>query len=524
MSNRTGVIATPHHLATRAGEHAFAQGGSAVDAALAAAAVLTVVYPHMCALGGDVQALLATADGRARALHGTGAAARAADATALSATHPKMPLHGVHPITVPGMVAAWGELHAALGRLPWNDLFAPAIELAAAGVVIAPALGRDLAALHDRLGTDAGLRAVFFHADGRVRATGERLVQPALAGSLEAIAEGGPRAFYDGDLGRRWLQGLRALGSLLTADDLAAHRSEWAEPIGAGFGEWQVWTTGAPSQGHVLLQLLAGIERLRLGSEDPLGPAGAALARLCAQTAYERDRCLADPRHVPCDVPAWISDATVEQLVRTTSDPAWQLPAAPAAPRPAGDTVAIVAHDAQGQAVTLIQSIFHAFGAGVLEPSTGIVCHNRGAAFTLDNGPARLTGGRRPPTTLTPSLLTKNGRVHAAFGAMGGKSQPQILAQLLMRMRAGTPAAQALQAPRWVVGTFGQGDEVVLLAEAAIDAVGRGKLTRSGLPVVVGATRDDRAGHAQFAGHDTDGAWTAATDPRGDGAAVPPSV
>ena len=196
----------------------------------------------------------------------------------------------------------------------------------------------------------------------------------------------------------------------------------------------------------------------------------------------------------------------------------------PAAPRPAGDTVAIVAHDAQGQAVTLIQSIFHAFGAGVLEPSTGIVCHNRGAAFTLDDGPARLTGGRRPPTTLTPSMLVKNGRVHAAFGAMGGKSQPQILAQLLMRMRAGMSAAQALHAPRWVVGTFGQGDEVVLLAEAAIDAAGRGQLAGSRLPVVLGAARDDRAGHAQFAGHDVDGTWTAATDPRGDGMAAPPAA
>ncbi len=517
MHPTDGAIATPHHLATRAGQRAYEQGGTAVDAALAAATVLTVVYPHMCAIGGDVQAIAALPGGAVRALNGTGATAGAASAAALRPGHERMPIHGVHPVTVPGMVAAWGELHQAGGRLPWKSLFTEAIALAAAGVPVAAALGRDLAALHERLGRDPGLRGVFFHPDGRVLREGERLVQPALARSLGMLADLGPRAMYEGEVGRRYVAGLQAMGSALRPEDLAAHRSEWTAPVATRTGALDVLTTRAPSQGYVLLQLVAALERAGLAAADPLGPDAALLARLCAQTAFERDRQLGDPRHAPVDLERWTSPATIERLLAACREPGWTLPPTPAPPRPAGDTVAIAAQDAQGGAVTLIQSIFHAFGAGLLEPSTGIVCHNRGAAFTLHEGPAWLVGGMRPPTTLTPSLLMRGGRPFAAFGAMGGKSQPQILAQLLMRLQAGMPMREAMEMPRWVVGTFGQGDEIVVLAEGATPAAAQAALAAAGLPLVTGQARDDRAGHAQYAGLDAAGRLRAATDPRGDG-------
>jgi len=193
----------------------------------------------------------------------------------------------------------------------------------------------------------------------------------------------------------------------------------------------------------------------------------------------------------------------------------------PQRPRPDGDTVAIVAQDAEGYAVTLIQSVFHSFGAGVLEPTTGIVCHNRGAAFTLDDGPARLEGGRRPPSTLTASMLRRDGSVTAALGAMGGRGQPQILMQLLMRLAAGQSAAEALAAPRWVVGNYGQADDVVVLAEGAVPDQGRGALAAAGMPLVIGAQHDDRAGHAQFVRRVSAGQIESATDPRADGAPIP---
>lgn len=517
MKSTSGGIASPHALATQAGERALRDGGSAVDAAIAACAVLTVVYPHMCSIGGDIQALLATPDGRVRALSGSGAAAATASAQTLRKTHASMPIHGVHSVTVPGAIAAWADLHAEAGCLPWARLLDEAIRLAETGMPVASALGRDLDALQERLRLDRGLRGVFFHPDGRVMQAGERVRQPALAASLSSIATDGADAFYRGDVGERWLAGLQARGSALTRGDLARHRSRWHEPLGARFGPYEVLTTPPVSQGFVLLQLLSALRRLDLQTADPSGAAGTVLARLCAITADLRDRHLGDPEHVMVDLDVLLSQAAIDQLARAASDLTQPVPATPPRPRPNGDTVAIVAQDAQGHAVTVIQSIFHAFGAGMLEPSTGIVCQNRGAAFTLHDGPALLAGGRRPPSTLTASLLRRNGHVEAALGCMGGKSQPQILAQVLMRLLAGAAPADALAAPRWVVGTFGRGDENVVLAEAALRSEARQALSRVGLPLLLGSVRDDRVGHVQFVRTLEDGQFESATDPRGDG-------
>lgn len=515
----SGAVASPHHLATQAGERALRDGGTAIDAAIATCAVLTVVYPHMCSIGGDIQALVALPDGRVQALGGSGAAAAALNAQVLRGEHASMPIHGPHPITVPGVIAAWSDMHARGSRLPWARLLEDALLLARDGVPVAAALGRDLESLQNRLALDPGLRGVFFHADGRVMRTGERVRQPALAESLARIAREGPDAFYRGEVGARFVAGVRARGSLLTHEDLAQHRSRWLDPLATRFGPYEILTTPPVSQGFVLLQLLAAMRRLTLEAADPNGDAGTLLARLCALTADLRDRHLGDPEHVRVDLDSLLSDAQVDALVRTASDLTQPLPATPPRPRPSGDTVAVTAQDGLGHSVTVIQSIFHAFGAGMLEPATGIVCQNRGAAFTLHEGPAVLAGGRRPPSTLTASLLRRNGKVEAALGCMGGKSQPQILAQVLMRLLAGTPATEALSAPRWVVGTFGQGDENVVLAESSIGDAAKMALARVGLPLVLGAASDDRAGHVQFVRRRTDDTFESATDPRGDGRA-----
>ena len=479
--------------------------------------MLAVVYPHMCALGGDVQALFAARDGSVRALSGSGAAAATASAAALAATHAAMPIHGVHPITVPGVVAAWGDLHAAGGRLPWANLFRDALVAAHEGVPVAPSLGRDLASLHSRLGLDAGMRGVFFDADGGPLATGQTLRQPALAASLRSIADEGPRRMYEGPLAERFVAGLKTLGSQLSADDLAAHRSEWLEPLAGRFGDHEILTAPPPSQGYVLLQLAAAAQKLGLGAADPLGYHAAVLARLCFLTAEGRDRHLGDPRYVAQDLEQWLSSEYIHELATIAADLSRPLALSAPQPRPGGDTVAIVAMDSGGAAVSLIQSIFHAFGSGILEPATGIVCHNRGAAFTLTPGPAQLAGGRRPPSTLTPALLRLDGRVHTALGAMGGKSQPQILLQLLLRLSMGAACAEAIAAPRWVVSNFGAHDEVEVLVEGAVTDEARKLLAGAGLPLTVGAQRDDRAGHAQMVRSAPTGGWESATDPRGDG-------
>ena len=479
-----GAIASPHALATQSGQRVLHDGGTAVDAAIATCAVLTVVYPHMNSIGGDIQALLALPDGRTRALGGSGAAAAALSAQALRGNHASMPIHGVHPITVPGVIAAWGDLHAEGGRLPWARLLEDAIALAQGGVPVAAALGRDLDALQERLRLDAGLFGVFFRPDGRVLREGEILKQPALAASLALIAKDGPDAFYKGEVGANFVNGVRSQGSLLTRADLASHHSLWLEPLSTSFGPYEILTTPP---------------------------------RLCAITADLRDHHLGDPEHARVDIDYLLSDSVIGDLVRRASDLSLPIPATPPLPRPTGDTVAIVAQDALGHSVTVIQSIFHAFGAGMLESSTGIVCQNRGAAFTLHEGPAVLTGGSRPPSSLTATLLRRNGEIEAALGCMGGKSQPQILAQVLMRLLGGTAPANALAAPRWVVGTFGQDNENVVLAESALGDAGRQALSQVGLPLVFGAERDDRAGHVQFVRRYPNGQFESATDPRGDG-------
>jgi gamma-glutamyltranspeptidase/glutathione hydrolase len=511
-----GSIATPHYLATQAGERVFAAGGSAIDAAIAAATVLTVVYPHMCGIGGDLQALLAVPGEAPVAVNGSGAAAAAASAESLRREVGHMPVFGVHSISVPGMVSAWEAMHRCAGKLPWRALFADAIDLACLGVPVAPALGRDIAALTDRIGQDAGMLGIFFDRDGRPLAEGAPLIQPRLAVTLEAVAREGAAVFYRGDIAARLIAGLSKLGSSLTVDDLAAHETTFTPTLSCHFRGVDVLTSPPNTQGFVLLEILKALEMAQIEGEA-LGAEAATLARLFAITAVDRDENLADPRFVNVDLDDLLSDAHIGALLNVARDPAAPIRVQPVGRRPDGDTVAITAIDAQGHAITLIQSSFYAFGSGILEPDTGILCHNRGSAFWLDPAkPNCLVGGRRPPSTLTPALLASQGEVFAALGTMGGTSQPQILAQHLVRMLAGKAPQFCFDLPRWVVGAFGADGAQAILIEDSVPHEIRMVLEGAGLPIVVGALRDDRVGHSQIAMR-SDGTLLSATDPRGDG-------
>lgn len=415
------ALACPHAEATLAGEDAFRAGGSALDAALAAAAVLTVVYPHMCAIGGDAMALVALPDGSVTAVVGAGAAPAAADPDALGG---EMPWDGPHTVTVPGMVDAWGAVARLGAVLPWMDLLAPAIAVAREGTEIAPGLAGALEIRPD-------MRAHF----------GGDLRQPALARTLQAIADGGPRELYDGATAQALSQGLQGAGCPIAAADLAAHATELAAPVVATVEGREVLTSPRPTQGYVLHEILAALA----DGEEPLDA--------YRRTAAERDRRLADTR--------------------------------------SGDTVAIVAADEEGHSVSLIQSVYGAFGSGIVEPRTGILMHNRGAGFSLDPAsPNRLAPRRRPAHTLMPVLVRRDGETEIAQGCMGGRAQPQINAQVLLRLLAGDSAQAAVAAPRVTV----DGDEV--------------------------AHEGEDVGHAQVVRRTADGGFEAGTDPRADGLAV----
>lgn len=524
---RGWALATPHALATEAGEQAFRTGGTAIDAALAAAATLTVVYPHYCALGGDLIALVATPDGGTVAVNGSGAAALATDPAAVRARYGSMPATGAETVTVPGVVAAWETIHALGARRPLAYALEAAVVAAHAGVAVAPSLAAALNAEASLLAADPGLRAVFFDANGPLRA-GATLRQPALARSLEAIARAGSSVLYDGPLATSLIGTLEARGSCLTVEDLRAHATETTTPLSRPFRGLEVLTAPPGSQGFVLLEILAAVEALGLGgSLDPLGPDAPLLAEIARLATVDRDRYLADPRFAAVPVDELLGPAHVAELVDRARQRVGRSEEAgrgalgartPPSPRPGGDTVAVVAADADGYAVSLIQSVFFVFGSGILDPGTGIICHNRGASFVLDPGsPNVLAAGKRPAHTLLPVIVRREDGIAAVNGTMGGTVQPQIHAQILLRLTAGSSPMEVVAAPRWVVD--GGGAERVLV-ESGVPEAARSALLAAGYELERLPDLDEEVGQAQSLTRAADGTFAAGTDPRADGAAT----
>lgn len=478
------AIATPHRTATEVGRRVLEAGGTAVDGALAAAAVLTVVYPHNCALGGDLMALVRDADGTTRAVNATGPAAAAVDVDALRARHGgALPVAGIDTVTVPGLVAGWGELYDLGGSLPWADLLADAERLAREGFVPTAKLR---AAMDEPA---APLLAV--DGDGMVR-------QEALAMSLAELRAEGPRALYEGALATRLADGLAQLGSAITAADLASFRASVEEPLRVGFRGVEVLTAGPNCSGILLLQALLALEAAALG--DPLGADAGALAAIFAAGGRRREASLADPRFVDQDVAAWLGDEVVAQV-------AAQRDLQVAGARPTGDTIALVTRDAEGRAVSLIQSLYWSFGAQLIEPSTGIVLQNRGTSFSLDaEHPNVIAGGKRPAHTLMPVLVERDGALAGVLGTMGGKVQPQIHAQLLLRLLGGATPQEAVGAPRFAIA------DGALTFESDLDPAAAAALRATGAPVTERTLHDEELGHAHAIWGQASG-----TDPRADG-------
>jgi gamma-glutamyltranspeptidase len=500
------ILAAPHPAALTAARRAARRGGNAVDAALAAAAALTVVYPHQCSLGGDLIALVHSPGpgGSVSAVVSAGAAAQAVDVDALRAADRRMPAQGPQTVTVPGVVAGWtalAEAHGTPGALA--AALRDAAGLAEEGATVSAGLARAVREQAARIAADPGLTALLTSPGGAAVAEGDPLPQPRLAGVLRALADD-PSSFYRGAVAEALADGLRRAGSPLTAADLAAHRAEFAEPLTLDVAGTRWWTAPPPSQGASLLAVLeAAAGAAKLPEPERTG----VLVARCQDASAARDRLLGDPRGARPDL---------DGLLR----PAPLAGARPPEPpfRPAGDTVAITAVDATGLAVSLIQSVYQTFGSGICEPDTGIVLHNRGSAFSLLPGhPALIGPGRRPPHTLCPVLGRSDGLLLAA-GCQGGRAQPQILAQTVPGLMdpAADPAA-VLDRPRWVVGArdIGHGTQTLLAEPGSVPA--SASAFPSGLPVVVAPGRTDLAGHTQAVRLSADGRLDGASDPRADG-------
>ncbi len=529
----------PHHLATAAGLHILRIGGSAVDAAIATNAVLGVVVPNHCGIGGDAFWLIWDgAESRQVALNGSGRSARAIDAATLRERGvTTMPRRGPLTITVPGAVRSWADAHERYGCLTPAELLAPAIELARDGF---PAWGEFIDSvegtarlLADEPGSGAGFAAVY-RPQGRPWLPGERVRLAALADTLETLAREGFDAFYDGDLGERQARGLAAAGSPIRVEDLREHTSTWGEPISIDYRGVRVTTHAPNSSGLVALELLGLLERFEPPGPAAFGPEGVADARWihlhleAAKIAMaDRDAHLTDPtaHEVPVELLLdrdRLADLAVRiDLTRASAPQAASNPVG-------GGTVYLATVDSAGNAVSLIESNYLGFGSGVVDPETGIHYQNRGSYFSLDEGhPNILEPWKRTLSTLLPGMLFRSDRAGPwiVIGSMGGDAQPQIHAQFVSAVvDGGLDIRTAIAAPRFYIEPADHfaPPTAVYLEPRHADGIDD-TLRALGHDLVPTAAFDSNLGHEHaielVAGGPAEpgGTLAAATDPRSEG-------
>lgn len=514
-----GMVSTPHPAATRAGVEALRAGGTAVDAAVAANAMLAVVYGNACGLGGDAFALVwDPGEGRLHGFNGSGRSPAALTIDRVRADgHDTMPQRGPLTINVPGAVDAWAQLLERFGRRSLADALAPAAGVAEEGYELTRITAGSIAASLALF--DEAARAVFGAAGG----PGSTLRQPLLAATLRTIAGGGRDAYYLGPIAAEISRAVQAAGGVLSAEDFAAHRGDWVEPISTTYHDHELATMPPNSQGItalIALNVLAGLD----------WPAAAPMSadRIHAQVEAikvawsERDRCVTDPDRGVCnpddllteDHARWLrSRLDVERAHRFT----------PTNP-PGGGTVYLCAADADGMLVSLIESNYMGFGSMVMGGSTGIMLQNRGAYFSLDPAhPNALAPSSRTLHTLMPGMLLRDGRAEVALGAMGGDGQPQTMVQVVTGLLDdGLDPQAVVSRPRWVAQATAPGEPLGPLSIEAdgVDAATVAELRRRGHEVELAQPQTPLMGWAQMIRRTADGSYEGGADPRADSLAA----
>ena len=465
-----GIIATPHRAASEAGAQVLRDGGNAIDAAIAADAVLCVVYPHMTSLGGDLMAIVWPAgEPQPYGLIGAGRSGEHATIDAVRAAgFTTMPERGAMTITVPGTVEAWGRLIERFGSLGWAPVLEPAAALAADGYTITPQLSEFLKAAAPMLGREQPAYMLYPPMDA-----GMTLRNPDLASVLSDIARHGFNTFYRGEVGTAIAAAIQKRGGFVTARDLATHHSSWVDPLRGAYRDLTVLELPPPTQGIAALAMLRELDRG--WGDDFVG-------------AFKSAR----------DVAYALRD-------RTVSDPDFAIP-------DGGDTIYLCCADEHGNLVSLIQSVSFDFGSGIVAEGTGILLQNRGCYFSLDPRHVnRLEPRKRTMHTLIPAMALRDGRPWALFGTMGGDAQPQLQTQVLINLvDHGLEPQEAVTRPRLRIRGGGQLD-----VEA--DYPGAGELARADPRVVLMPSRHHEFGHAHAIVIDGPNAWRAGADPRSDG-------
>lgn len=478
MNSAGCVVATGHPLAAQAAAQVLREGGNAVDAAIAADAVMGVVEPMATSLGGDLMALIVQPDGRASVYNGSGRSARALDPSLVEGLPGRRipERHGL-AVTTPGVVRGWADLCEHHGSMPLARLLAPAARIAREGFAVGAVAAGEWRLFAPVLSQDAAAMALFRAEDPP--AAGAMYRNPELATTLEAIGRGGADVFYQGPVARAAARAVQGHGGVLAVDDFLAHRGEFVLPLRATFRGWTVLACPPNTHGVALLQALSQLEPLALDADDP-------------RTTVQIVDAMAD---------------ALDEAQRTVADPA-------------GNTVCTVVVDGQGRTVTLMSSIFKRFGSGIAVPGAGFVLQNRGFGFA---SPGQINGaaaGRRPYHTVVPGAALRDGRPHAAFGVVGGLMQPQGQLQLVVRMAAwGESPMRAVDAPRWRIEPGRR-----LALEAGTPPAIAEALRAAGYAEPRGGDLGGRSdfGGAQLLLRRDDGQWLGASDRRKDGTVLMP--
>jgi gamma-glutamyltranspeptidase/glutathione hydrolase len=505
-------VATSQPLATQAGVAMLARGGSAVDAALATAITLTLVEPCSNGIGSDLFAILWDGSG----LVGLNASGRAPAAWSPQrfAGREAMPQRGWDSVSIPGAVSGWVMLSKRYGKLPFADLFEPAIRYARDGYAVSPIVAEKWNAAAPLMPQGLGWQEHFLPR-GHAPAPGERFASPAMAATLEKIARTGGEAFYHGELAAAMAAHARAHGGAHVEQDFAAHTADWVTPLGLDYRGVTVHEIPPNGQGIAALMALGILEHFDLACLPADSVESQHLQIEAMKLAFaDAHRYVADIRHMEMPPEALLDRAYLAARAKLI-DPARAQDFGAGTP-PRGGTVYLCAADASGMMVSLIQSNYMGFGSGVVVPGTGISLQNRGAGFVLEPGhPNVVAGGKRPYHTIIPGFCTRDGAPWGAFGVMGGPIQPPGHVQTMVRINDYAMNPQAtLDAPRWKVN----GGNSIDLEASASPALREGLMALGHrMESVPDSYMDFGAG--QFIVRADDG-YVAASDPRRDGQAA----
>lgn len=511
---RKGMVCTSQPLAAQAGLDIIKKGGNAVDAAIAAAAAMTVLEPTSNGIGGDAFALVWINGQRVPyGLNASGPAPALADAGSLRAAgHKEMPRFGWKPVNVPGAPSAWASLSERFGRLPLTEVMAPAIAYAEEGYAVTPVISR---LWEKAYGTFSKMKepefagwAPAFAPQGRAPRAGEVWSSPGHASTLRKIAETKGEAFYRGELAEAIGDFSRKTGGWLREEDLAAYRAEWVEPITTNYRGYDVWEIPPNGHGIVALMALNILEGFDFSGRNTDTYHKQLEAMKLA--FVDGQRYVTDPRFMKVTAKELLSkDYAGKRRSLIGREALRPLPGEPAS----GGTIYLCTADGEGNMVSFIQSNYQGFGSGVVVPGTGIALHNRGFNFSLDPAMENcLAPGKKPYHTIIPGFLSKDGEAVGPFGVMGGFMQPQGHVQVVMNtVDFGMNPQEALDAPRWQwVG----GKKVEF--EMSFPAAAVEELTRRGHETAV-LPEDLTFGRGQIIWRNAEGTLIGGSEPRTDG-------